>query len=938
MDSPTLLDRKFLPTTNAKPGKAESTKTGNLATVLAGEWPLIAALIAVGLVAHSLNMFHYPALNRVDDEGIYLAQAWAVLREGHLAPYTYFYDHAPFGWMMLAGWFGVSGGPFTFGNAADSGRIFAMLLHLGMIPLLYRVARKFGCGLPAAAFATLLFSLSPLAITYQRFMLLDNIMLFWLLLSLDLLLDGWGRLSNVVLSGICFGLALLSKETAVFILPAMLYILWQQRWKHQGRFGLAGWLVPVALVVSLYPLYALLKGELLPAGASLAFFILNIDIPSSHVSLIDALKWQSTRTGGGLFNLNNLFWQLVRGTWLPLDPILVAGGAGATALNLVRGWRNRQALALGLLGFLPLFYLARGGIVFDFYFLFAIPFLCLNLAFGLNLILNWLRFFTACALMLVAIVAISGFYWFSGTLEPLFKDQPDQISRTAVSWIKENLSAQSKMIIRDDMWVDLHEPGLGGPAFPNAHSLWKVGLDPAIRDDIFKNNWQTVDYMVMSPGTEQDMTDNNMTVALDALHHSHLVKRWEADGNYIELRKVDKAGVSESQALAGSATYLSNHFEQNGAYLDLNAATPPPARVIPAVDWLASPEVLNGVVSSQNQANALLRAVWSGDKSEFYRVWQWTRRQLVNQNGLLAQKWQAGKIVDGSTASGPDTDAALALLFAAKRWNDPVLLQTGQRMVQAIWQREIKTVNGAPYITAGDWAGGPVIALNPGYFAPYAYHIFQEVDPAHNWSEVINSGYKVLFEASSATLGFSRSAGLPPEWVGLEQSSGKLVTLPGNTNEEDTTRYTPQAAHTYWRIALDASWSKDGRAQDFLRQAGFLKDEVNRKGAVSAIYQHDGNLLDKNFNLESSAGALAALLTLNPAAAQQLYAGQIVSTLGRVPDTSGSYWGRPDSLSDQEWGWFATALYANSLTDLWHNPHPANLLTTACLTAVAGAC
>src|SRR5689334_12330316 len=132
----------------------------------------------------------------------------------------------------------ITGGPHAFGSAIDSGRVLMLLLHAGSAVLLYHVARKLGCGIATAAAGCLLFVISPLALVYERRLLLDNIMLFWCLLSLDLLLDGWGRLSRVALSGVCFGVALLTKETAVFLLPAMLFIAWQQRWQHQSRFAL----------------------------------------------------------------------------------------------------------------------------------------------------------------------------------------------------------------------------------------------------------------------------------------------------------------------------------------------------------------------------------------------------------------------------------------------------------------------------------------------------------------------------------------------------------------------------------------------------------------------------------------------------------------------------------------------------------------------------
>ncbi len=238
-------------------------------TALGAELPIVIGLVGVGLIAHGLNMFSYPAFTGAGDEGIYAAQAWAVLREGALSPYTYVYDHVPGGWILVAAWMALTGGPHAFGGAIDSGRVLMLLLALGSLVLVFRVARKLGAPLAIAAGVALVLAVSPLAIFYQRRLLLDNIMLFWVLLSLDVLLDGRGRLSRVTLSGLAFGLALLSKESAVFLLPAMLYIAWQQRWQHQGRFALLGWLIPLLVVVSWYPLYALLKGELLPAGVAL---------------------------------------------------------------------------------------------------------------------------------------------------------------------------------------------------------------------------------------------------------------------------------------------------------------------------------------------------------------------------------------------------------------------------------------------------------------------------------------------------------------------------------------------------------------------------------------------------------------------------------------------------------------------------------------------
>ena len=73
-------------------------------------------------------------------------------------------------------------------------------------------------------------------------------------------------------------------------------------------------------------------------------------------------------------------------------------------------------------------------------------------------------------------------------------------------------------------------------------------------------------------------------------------------------------------------------------------------------------------------------------------------------------------------------------------------------------------------------------------------------------------------------------------------------------------------------------------------------------------------------------GALAALLTLDPAQAHRLYTSRFVGGAVYVPngpDGAGgqrqrAYWTNPDDLYAQDWGWFATALYADALPNLWN--------------------
>src|SRR5574340_720944 len=85
-----------------------------------GRW-LLALSLVMGAVSHGYNLFQYPLY--ITDEGIYMEQAWSVLRLGTLSPYTYFYDHAPAGWLAIAAWVDLLPRQFqTFGMSINAGR------------------------------------------------------------------------------------------------------------------------------------------------------------------------------------------------------------------------------------------------------------------------------------------------------------------------------------------------------------------------------------------------------------------------------------------------------------------------------------------------------------------------------------------------------------------------------------------------------------------------------------------------------------------------------------------------------------------------------------------------------------------------------------------------------------------------------------------------
>ena len=513
---------------------------------------LLGLSLAVAAIAHGVNMGAYPAFSLADDEGIYVSQALAVLNGQGLAPYTYTYDHAPGGWLQLALWYLGTGGPATFGTPIDGGRVLMLLVHLGSAFLLFRVARGLGAGPIAATVAVLLFSLSPIAVFFQRMVLLDNLMVFWLLAGLALLLRSTRR-AAVIGAGIAFGLALLSKETAIVVAPVYAALLIRQAgWRRMGL-----WVAAVALTGLPYPLYALARNELWPVSDPYLPYVIGNDA-LARPSLLSTLAWQLTRYGGGFWNIeNNFFWYL-RHDWLWRDATLLAAGAVAVVANLIRGLRgDRRLVVAASLGLLVIAYLARGGVVFAFYIVLLTPFLCLNVALLFEAILRRFSRRAAVRLATSALVLFLGIAWWSGTLQPLYADRPDGPARTAATWMKVHLPSDARIIGRDDLFPLLREP-VEGPAFPNYTVHWKVAHDPSVRAAVFASNWSTVDYLVISDHLVDDFWGTEDRIAIAAQWNAHLIARWSAPaGNsavhapqYVEIWEADRLRSADRAAYA----------------------------------------------------------------------------------------------------------------------------------------------------------------------------------------------------------------------------------------------------------------------------------------------------------------------------------------------------------------------------------------------------
>jgi len=505
-----------------------------------------------GLLSHGYHLFLYPLY--ITDEGIYMQQAWSVLREGKLSPYTYSYDHAPAGWLVIAGWVSILPHQFeAFGNAINTGRVLMLLVHVASVYLLFQIAHRLSGSLIAAIGACFFFNLSPLAVFYQREVLLDNLLVFWLLLSLYLATSDDQRILTPLLSGLAFGVGVITKENAIFFAPVVGYLLYKKiRQRRNYRFGLSFWLFSSVAVTSVYFLYAILKNELLPSHLN---FNLN-NAPADHVALLYTIWWQLHRSQGSILDTHSLFWAFSLGAWLPKDSFLLIGGMAATLLNLLSGLRdrvgNRGSLVAAGLALSYAFYLIRGSVMLEFYVVPLVPFLALNIGMlasrippllperrSQRFLLGMARGVILSVCFTVLLLPTGGYLLVRdqfGKVVPhdLYKLPLTALQEEQLAFIRKHIPPSASIVMDDDLWVELHDVR---PYYPRAHSHWKASGDPAVRDKLFARDWRNIDYIVMSnkmlAAMRQNNTDGNEDYILEALQHASPI--WQLTHGDIHL-------------------------------------------------------------------------------------------------------------------------------------------------------------------------------------------------------------------------------------------------------------------------------------------------------------------------------------------------------------------------------------------------------------------
>lgn len=492
---------------------------------------VVSALVAVVAAATGAGVDLWPAIN--GDEGIYTNQMWSVLH-GSIEAYTYSYDHPFFGWSMIApfSWMAERLGASGTGMAVLDVRVLMVGLAALDAALLYHVAKRLGSSRFFAASAVVLWGLSPLAVTLSREVYLDNIALPWFLASLLLALDPLRRQWHYMAAGVCFALSVLSKETFLLMAPALVWIIAQRTRGQLRSIALTSTLACVCAVGALYPLFALLRGELLPG--------------QGHVSLWEGQIWSQlvARAGSGaLWDKTSQRYALVT-AWLHMDTWLPAAGVASTALAVpIR--RLRPVIAAVALNLAIL--LKPSGYLPGMFPIGVLPLLALLLAGVLDAAHRHLRVIPVlpkragrilAAGLVVAFAVVTVRSYVPNDLR--FSTTDDVVAPyvAADRWVTTHLPRSANVLTDPVFYVDLIHHGFAHQ-WRGAIVYYQYDLDP----ESFKKlpgGWRDLQYVIVTPAMRDQISGKALALprTAAAIAHGYPIASFGRGSNKIVVEKI----------------------------------------------------------------------------------------------------------------------------------------------------------------------------------------------------------------------------------------------------------------------------------------------------------------------------------------------------------------------------------------------------------------
>jgi endo-1,4-beta-D-glucanase Y/4-amino-4-deoxy-L-arabinose transferase-like glycosyltransferase len=849
----------------------------------------VLALIIV-IMTHTYNMFQLPYYE--DDEGIYQAQAWAVSNLNELAPYTYWYDHAPAGWIVLSLLTRLSGGFYMYNisglAALDTGRIIIALIKFVMVVLTYFIIKELTKKPYLAAIGMIVMSVSPVALYYQRRILLDNIMILFIMLSLYILIRSKVKITGIVVSALLLGIAVLTKESAVFYVPGfVLLAVWVLNY-GQKKLGFLLYSAFLVIVVALYPLLAILKTEFLPSN--------------SKVSLIGTLQQQAARgtklpfwdvRSDFIYNLN---------IWFGKDPYFILASALTMFISIYVAYRarNKYLASIQVMIWGMMFFLMRGGIVLDFYIVPLIPLITISMMSCLGYYIDKGTFVKlklnkeyVIFATVVVILALTIFNLNSNYGRQIMSKKENITLANSLQYIKDNIPNNSNMLISFSHWLDLRNKDNGSKdVFPNAEYFYKADFDNNIKYKKFKNDWKNIDYTVASHQIYKSSSEGITPFVKTVLDNSFLIADFQPIDDYNTLPDSKYYTVNGNWSSVFRTNNDPNLLKRlNKKYNDTFVTTN--GRVV---------DDQSNLTTSEGQSYSLLRSIITQDRDQFDKVWEWTKinLQVHPTDSLFAWKYGLKNsqlaVLDKESATDADLDIAYSLLLANKTFKDDKYLDEAKKIISDIWKQRVREYNGRSYLLPfSSTADRGFEILNPSYFSPSHYRMFATVD-GNNWSKLVDDTYLTLNDLSSFH-------SMYPDWIKYNFKSNRYEPATEFLQNQFANNFSYDGMRVLLRTGMDYQASNDPRAYKLLEKASKFIESKLDQGLFPASIDQQGNKV-----VDYEAASMNAMISIPLRATNSTYQNRVwKDKILNATDYKEATFGKNKTYYDQNLVWFSYA-------------------------------
>jgi len=233
---------------------------------------------------------------------------------------------------------------------------------------------------------------------------------------------------------------------------------------------------------------------------------------------------------------------------------------------------------------------------------------------------------------------------------------------------------------------------------------------------------------------------------------------------------------------------------------------------------------------SEGIGYGMIISAYMEDKELFDALWKYAKMHL-NANGLMS--WHIdvnNNILDVNAATDADEDLAFALIIADEKWGG--YSSDASNLIHNIMEHEVES--STYVIKPGDSWGGSNIT-NPSYFAPAYYKVFKEYTGDMRWGLVVDKTYQIIAAIDSKT--GAGTTGLLPDWT----------SAAGDPVAGQEYNYTYDATRVPWRLAKDAAWFCDPRADLQLSKLNAFFNEIGAQNIVDG-YMLDGVPIGKSHN------------------------------------------------------------------------------------------